>query len=108
VLSATQRRAEAQPFFEKAAAADPNQAEAWFELGLIAAADGAAQKALDHFGRALHADPAHRAARYQAGLILAKNRRAAQAREQFELATEGPEDDLTSLARRALAELPKP
>lgn len=105
VLVATQRRAEAKPLFEKAVAADANQAEAWFQLGLFAASDGAAQQALDHFGRCLYSDPAHRAARYHAAMILAKNRKPDLAREQLELAVQGPEDELTPKARQALAEL---
>ena len=107
LLNATHRRAEAGLYFEKAVAADPRQAEAWFELGLNAAAEGADQRALDCFGKALLADPAHRQARYQAALVLTKNRKGDLAREQLELAAQGPDDEWTGKARLALAGLPK-
>jgi tetratricopeptide (TPR) repeat protein len=107
LLIATQRAADAKPFLEKAIALDPSQADAWFQLGLAADAEGAAQRALDCFGRTLDADPAHRAARYHAAIILLKYKREAQAREQLERALQGPEDELTARVRQTIALLPK-
>jgi tetratricopeptide (TPR) repeat protein len=102
LLSNTQRRAEAKPYFEKAVAADANQAEAWYQLGLFAETEGASQKALDCWARAVFADPAHREARYQAALVLTKYKKTAEAREQLELLAKGPEDELTNRARQSL------
>jgi tetratricopeptide (TPR) repeat protein len=67
VLVDLQRNVEAKPELETATRVDPNLADAWYLLGIIAKQAGETQKAVDLFGRAVTLDASNPDALFMLG-----------------------------------------
>jgi len=80
---AEEKPAEAIPFYEEAAARDPDSAEVRNDLGAALARGGRDDDAIHRYQEALRIDPALYDALMNLGAILARHERDAEALEQF-------------------------
>jgi tetratricopeptide (TPR) repeat protein len=70
---------------KQAVAADPHYAEAYLQLGILAAAQHRSEEAIQYYAKAIEADPQCSEAHYRLGVTYDRNGAPGKARQEFRL-----------------------